>query len=158
MFSGIRDTRFLAFWHRFRKNQITRIGDVMSNRDLVGCCDEPGHRHFPLLGHFQLLLNKIPDLLHKRWGILSCLLCGVLQPWCQEGPPASLLCQSIHHRLQLLLRCGHVLPFVVRPSRLTGGACDSQLHTSKPQTGRQVSHYWMIIPYNRTELELPSEV
>ena len=30
MCSGIRDTRFLAFWHRFRKNQITRIGDVMS--------------------------------------------------------------------------------------------------------------------------------
>ena len=29
MRSGIRDTRFQAFWHRFRKNQITRIGDVM---------------------------------------------------------------------------------------------------------------------------------
>ena len=34
MCSGIRYTRFLAFWHRFRKNQITRIGDVMNVDDI----------------------------------------------------------------------------------------------------------------------------
>ena len=49
-----------------------------SNRDFVGCCDEPANRHFPLLGHFQLLLKKIPDLLHQKWGTFSCLLPS---PW-----------------------------------------------------------------------------
>ena len=129
-----------------------------SNCDLVGSCDEPGHRHFRFLGHFQLLLKKIPDLFHKRWSILPGLLRSVFQPWCQEWPPASFLCQSIHHRLQLLLGRGYVLTFIARSSRLTGGACDSKFHALKPQAGRQVSYYWMIVPYNRTELELSGEL
>ena len=104
-----------------------------SNCDLVGSCDEPGHRHFPFLGHFQLLLKKTPDLLQKRWGILLRLLRSIFQPWCQEWPPASFLCQPIHHRLQLLLCCSYVLSFIARSSRLTGGACDSQVHASKPR-------------------------
>ena len=129
-----------------------------SDCDLVCSCDEPGHRHLPILGHFQLLLKKTPDLLHKRWGILLCLLRSVLQPWCQERPPDPFLRQSLHHRLQLLLCCSHILSFIARSSGLTGGAPDSQVHASKPQAGRQVIYYWMVVPYGRTEPELSCEI